>query len=33
MNRGPVVGFGQCTLDILGRVDPYPPIDEKGPPV
>jgi ribokinase len=24
-----VVGIGQCSLDLLGRVDRYPPVDQK----
>lgn len=25
----PVVGLGQCSLDVLGRIDAYPPVDQK----
>jgi sulfofructose kinase len=25
----PVVGLGQCSLDMLGRIDAYPPVDQK----
>jgi len=29
MNEKPVVGLWQCSWDILGRVEEYPPVDRK----